>query len=98
MITYESLAGIPEMVAQMPVSVWIAATILAVLCAVIALRLYLQRKPSAKRSSDMPEEQFWFEIFFGTDISDAADRCDGKCDEGHHSGEKRSGYSKEHVP
>ncbi|MDD1702929.1 MAG: hypothetical protein LUQ31_08135 [Methanoregula sp.] len=98
MITYDGLAGIPEMAAGMPASVWIAAGILAVLCIVIAVRLYLDRKTPEKKSPDNLDEQFWSGVFFGDDSSDIPERCDENRDKSRSSGSRTSGHSKEHVP
>lgn len=78
MITNENLAALPGMIALTPVPVWIAAIILAVLAAVILVRLYLKRKPPVKRSTDILDEQFWLDILLGVDKSSEPGNSAGK--------------------
>ncbi len=98
MITNENLAALPGMVALTPASAWVAATGLVVLAAVIILRLSLKRKPPVKRVTDVLDEEFWLDVLFGVDKNSGPEKCDEKHGRGNLLQEKRSDYSKEHVP
>lgn len=98
MIVYENLAALPGAVALVPGSVWIAALILAVLAAVIAVRLFRERKAPKQETVPVQDEEFLPGLLFG------ADRAVGPETPGKNHGrenpkkENQPGRSREHLP
>jgi hypothetical protein len=98
MIVYENLAALPGAIALVPGSVWIAALILAVLAAVIAVRLFRERNAPKNETVPVHDEEFLRDLLFG------ADRAAGPETPGKNHGrenlqkENRAGRSREHLP
>jgi len=93
MIAYEQLAALPGAVALAPASVWIATISLAVLAAVIVVRLYRERSVPVKGCREIRGAGSPPDILITGDRSCGPERSGENCGR-----ENRSGCSGEHLP